>query len=68
MNYYELLFTTITSEDDYQQDLLIAGLADFGFDTFEELDFGFKAYIPSDKFDKKALDGNAGTLPRNFHL
>jgi len=55
MNYYELLFTTITTED-YQQDLLINTLGQIGFDTFEELEFGFKAYIPADDFDKAALD------------
>lgn len=55
MNYFELLFTTIIT-DDYQQDLLMNELAEFGFDTFEEVDFGFKAYIPADNFDKKALD------------
>ncbi|MEP6612352.1 MAG: 50S ribosomal protein L11 methyltransferase [Mucilaginibacter sp.] len=55
MNYYELLFTTITTED-YQQDLLINALGEIGFDTFEELDFGFKAYIPSDVFNQEVLD------------
>ncbi|QXV64926.1 50S ribosomal protein L11 methyltransferase [Mucilaginibacter achroorhodeus] len=55
MNYYELLFTTITTED-YQQDLLIAALGEIGFDTFEELDLGFKAYIPVDDFDQQVLD------------
>jgi ribosomal protein L11 methyltransferase len=55
MNYYELLFTTIIT-DDYQQDLLMNELAEFGFDTFEEMDLGFKAYIPADNFDQKALD------------
>ena len=55
MNYYELLFTTIITED-YQQDLLINALGEIGFDTFEELDFGFKAYIPADNFDQEKLD------------
>ena len=55
MNYYELLFTTITTED-YQQDLLISALGDIGFDTFEEVDLGFKAYIPVDDFDQQKLD------------
>ncbi|HTD99627.1 MAG TPA: 50S ribosomal protein L11 methyltransferase [Mucilaginibacter sp.] len=55
MNYYELLFTTIAAED-YQQDLLINELAEIGFDTFEELDLGFKAYIPAENFDKGKLD------------
>jgi len=55
MNYYELLFTTIPTED-YQQDLLINALGEIGFDTFEELAFGFKAYIPSADFDQEKLD------------
>jgi ribosomal protein L11 methyltransferase len=55
MNYYELLFTTIPTED-YQQDLLINALGEIGFDTFEELDFGFKAYIPVADFDREKLD------------
>jgi ribosomal protein L11 methyltransferase len=54
MNYYELLFTTITTED-YQQDLLINALGEIGFDTFEELDLGFKAYIPTADFDEELL-------------
>jgi ribosomal protein L11 methyltransferase len=55
MNYYELLFTTITTED-YQQDLLIGALGEIGFDTFEEIDLGFKAYIPVDDFNQELLD------------
>jgi ribosomal protein L11 methyltransferase len=54
MNYYELLFTVITTED-YQQDMLINTLGEVGFDTFEELEFGFKAYIPVDDFDEANL-------------
>ncbi len=55
MNNYELLFTTISTED-YQQDLLINALGEIGFDTFEEVDFGFKAYIPTGEFDQVKLD------------
>lgn len=55
MNYYELLFTTIF-EEEYQQDLLMNELAEAGFDTFEQVDFGFKAYIPVANFDKEELD------------
>ncbi|TSJ39564.1 50S ribosomal protein L11 methyltransferase [Mucilaginibacter corticis] len=54
MNYYELLFTTITTED-YQQDLLINALGEVGFDTFEEVDLGFKAYIPADDFNEELV-------------
>jgi ribosomal protein L11 methyltransferase len=31
-------------------------LGNIGFDTFEELDFGFKAYIPAADFDKSKLE------------
>ncbi|MEO7215335.1 50S ribosomal protein L11 methyltransferase [Mucilaginibacter sp.] len=55
MNYYELFFTTITTED-YQQDLLIAALGEIGFDTFEEVETGFKAYIQVDHFNQETLD------------
>ena len=54
MNYYELLFTTITTED-YQQDLLINALGEIGFDTFEEVELGFKAYIPAGDFNEELL-------------
>lgn len=57
MDYYELLFTTHPTED-YQQDLLIDALAGIGFDTFEEVEGGFKAYIPEADFDKEALEEN----------
>ncbi len=51
MNYKELVFTVI-SDQDYHQDLLIAALGEIGFDTFEETDFGFKAYIISAKLNE----------------
>ena len=54
MNYYEYNFTIHTTED-YQQDLLINDLAGFGFDTFEDTETGFKAYIPTDDLDKESL-------------
>ena len=55
MNYYELLFITHPTED-YQQDLLINELADIGFDTFEETEGGFKAYMPETGFNQQLLD------------
>jgi ribosomal protein L11 methyltransferase len=65
MNYYELLFTTIPTED-YQQDLLINELAGIGFDTFEEVDLGFKAYIPSDDFNQQLMDEQLGPYHAMF--
>ncbi|MBD3748837.1 MAG: 50S ribosomal protein L11 methyltransferase [Sphingobacteriales bacterium] len=55
MNYIELVFTLITDED-FHQDLLINTLGKLGFDTFEETDFGFKAYISADKFNQTAIN------------
>jgi ribosomal protein L11 methyltransferase len=65
MDYYELLFTTHPIED-YQQDLLIDALAGIGFDTFEEVEGGFKAYIPDSDFDKDALEGNLAPYREMF--
>jgi len=55
MNYYELIFTVIATED-YHQDLLINTLGDIGFDTFEEIEPGFKAYIPVDEYNSDRLE------------
>jgi ribosomal protein L11 methyltransferase len=65
MNYYELLFTTLPTED-YQQDLLINALGEIGFDTFEELDFGFKDYIPFADFDQEKLDAQLSLYKEMF--
>jgi ribosomal protein L11 methyltransferase len=54
MNYYELTFTTQTTEA-YQQDLLINALGEVGFDTFEEIESGFKAYIPEIDFNGEQI-------------
>jgi ribosomal protein L11 methyltransferase len=62
MNYKELVFI-IVSDQDYHQDLLIAALGEIGFDTFEETDFGFKAYIISDKLDEEQMM----TVLKPFH-
>lgn len=55
MSYRELVFTLI-SDEEYQQDLLIHTLGELGFDTFEETDFGFKAYISSANFNQVETD------------
>jgi ribosomal protein L11 methyltransferase len=55
MNYKELVFTLVSNEE-YQQDLLIYALGELGFDTFEETDFGFKAYIVGAKFNQEEVE------------
>lgn len=41
---------------DWQKDLLIDELAFVGFDTFEDQEFGFSAYIPSANLDIASLE------------
>lgn len=65
MNYYELLFTTQPTED-YQQDLLINALGEIGFDTFEEIEQGFKAYIPVDDFNEDVLNNTLSAYREMF--
>ena len=48
MNYQEYNFS-IQGTEDFHQDLLINSLSGIGFDTFEDLESGFKAYIPDGK-------------------
>lgn len=53
MNYKEYTFKLKDSED-FHQDLLINSLAEIGFETFEDMDKGFKAYIQeNDETDDK---------------
>ena len=55
MNYKELTFT-VSSSEDYSRDLLINSLSEIGFDTFEETDNGFKAYIPVSDYSNDKLN------------
>jgi ribosomal protein L11 methyltransferase len=53
---YSEVLVHLTSKEDFHQDLLINSLSEIGFDTFEDLDNGFKAYIPSSAFNEEALE------------
>ena len=55
MDYRELTFN-IASKEEFHRDLLINSLSEIGFDTFEETDFGFKAYIPTSHYSKIKLE------------
>src|SRR5690606_3960403 len=55
MRYSSVTFTSATMAD-WQKDLLIAELADIGYDTFEDVDQGFTAYIPTANLDIQALE------------
>lgn len=55
MNYIEVAFTCQRIEG-WQQDLLINDLAAEGYDTFEETDGGFNAFIPEPNFNPAVLE------------
>ena len=55
MDYRELTFN-IASKEEFHRDLLINMLSEIGFDTFEETDLGFKAYIPLSHYNKIKLE------------
>lgn len=55
MNYYELKFRLNTTED-FHQDLLISALAEIGFDTFEETQGGFNAFISEQVYKSNEIE------------
>lgn len=56
MEYKKVSFS-FSAIQDYQQDLLIAELADIGFDTFEDTNEGFDAFIVAATFNETSLNG-----------
>lgn len=54
MQYIKTIFK-FQSIEDYQQDLLISDLADLGFDTFEDSENGFTAFVIKDNFNEQEL-------------
>ncbi len=53
-NYFELVFTIVSAEE-YLPDLLMNDLAEIGFDSFDQNDLGFRAYIPTKDFDEQKV-------------
>ncbi|MBS1759706.1 MAG: 50S ribosomal protein L11 methyltransferase [Bacteroidetes bacterium] len=58
-NYIQISFENILPE---VREMLIAILAEIGFEGFEETENSLKAFIPEDKFDKGSLDDFLGQL------
>lgn len=54
MKYIQVRFS-FNAIEEYQQDLLIADLADIGFNTFEEIENGFVAFIEFSTYDEAEL-------------
>ncbi|MCS4229205.1 50S ribosomal protein L11 methyltransferase [Sphingobacterium sp. BIGb0165] len=55
MKYIEVIFQMLSGEE-WQKDLLVSDLADIGFDTFEDTESGFAAYVPAANLDLQALE------------
>lgn len=55
MVYNEVVFNLSTTEE-FHKDLLINALSQIGFDTFEDFEIGFKAYIPSSEFNEDEIE------------
>ncbi len=55
MNYVEVTLILV-SEEDYLLDLFIQSLADAGFESFQEIELGIKAYAPSSLFSMKEAE------------
>lgn len=67
MNYIELAFTCHKIEE-WQQDLFINDLGAIGFDTFEEKDTGFSAFIPEPNFNIIELETLLSQLSSEIEL
>jgi ribosomal protein L11 methyltransferase len=62
MSYLEFTFHTIPSTE-IIHDVLAAVLGEVGFDSFMEHEFGIKAYIPKEVFNKEAMEEALGDFP-----
>ncbi len=64
MNYKELVFT-VNSSESYHTDILIAMLGEINYDTFEETEGGFKAYIAESDYNEELLKITIGNYTEN---
>ncbi|MNS37376.1 Ribosomal protein L11 methyltransferase [compost metagenome] len=67
MNYYELVFTVVDPEG-FVKDLLIASLSEIGFDTFEDTESGFKAYIQAEQFNEHLVSEQLSDYKDQFNF
>lgn len=65
MVYSEVIFNLSTKEE-FHKDLLINALSEIGFDTFEDIENGFKAYIPSLEFNADEVELLMGVFGAMF--
>lgn len=67
MNYKELVFK-IKSAESYHTDILIAALGEIDYDTFEETEEGFKAYISESGFNDELLKSSLEIYSNDFEF
>lgn len=65
MKYIQVTFS-FTAIEEYQQDLLIAELADIGFNTFEETNNGFEAFIDCNSYREDHLKNTLDQFEGEF--
>ena len=65
MQYIKAIFK-FKSIEEYQQDLLISDLADTGFDTFEDSENGFTAFVIKENFNEQDLIGLLANYAEDF--
>lgn len=67
MDYVELLCKIIPYNEEIN-DIVTAGLIDYGFESFVNTDFGLKAYIPSNQFDFNQIDEKELCQNQDFNI
>lgn len=67
MRYSQVAFTCRGGEG-WEKDLLVADLANLGFESFEDREEGFLAYIPAARYDMQALETLMVTLSPSFEV
>lgn len=65
MQYTKAIFK-FNNIEEFQQDLLISDLADLGFDTFEDSDEGFTAFVIKDNFNEQELKNLLSSYADDF--
>lgn len=65
MQYIKAIFK-FNSIEEFQQDLLISDLADLGFDTFEDSEGGFTAFVIKENFNEQELKDLLGGYADDF--
>jgi ribosomal protein L11 methyltransferase len=60
---YSEVLVVLSTQEDFHKDLLINAMSEIGFDTFEDIENGFKGYIPTSDLNEDELE----RLKETFH-